>query len=52
MADRGALAMIGLLLGVAAVLVTITAAVVVSGYHGVALPSVANLPVAAVTAAR
>jgi hypothetical protein len=50
MADRGALGMIGLLLGAATVLVTVTAAVVVSDYHGLGVQRAANLPVAAAAA--
>ncbi len=49
-ADRGALGLIGLLLGTATVLVTITAAVVVSGYRGIEVQNAANLRVAAVAA--
>jgi hypothetical protein len=50
MADRGALGTIGLLLGAATLLVTITAAVVVGGYRGGAVRSAANLPAAAAAA--
>jgi hypothetical protein len=52
MADRGALGLIGLMLAVATVVVTVTAAVAVSDYRGSEL--LANLPAAttATTIAR
>ena len=51
-ADRGALALIGLILAAATLLVTITAAVAVSDYRGdelsvAILPAAANAPMAA-----
>ena len=48
-ADRGALALIGMMLAAATLMVTVTAAVAVSDYRGDEL-SVATLPAAAHTA--
>ncbi len=49
MADRGALALIGLMLGAATLMVSITAAVAVSDFHSADMRSVVNVPVAAIT---
>jgi hypothetical protein len=49
MADRGALALIGLMLGAATLMVSITAAVAVTDFRGGEMHSVANVPVAAMT---
>jgi hypothetical protein len=46
-ADRGALALIGLMLGAATLMVSITAAVAVTDFRGGEMRSVANVPVAA-----
>jgi len=47
-ADRGALALIGLMLGAVTLMVSITAAVAVTDFRGGEMRSVANVPVAAV----
>ena len=49
MADRGALALIGLMLGAATLMVSITAAVAVTDFRGGEMRSVANVPVLAMT---
>ena len=46
MANRSALGMIGLMLGAATVFVTVTAAVVVSGYRADEMTTAANVPLA------
>jgi hypothetical protein len=52
MADRGALTTIGMMLGVATVLVNITAAVVVGNYRSAELQSAANVARNATTFVR
>jgi len=52
MADRGALATIGMMLGVATVLVNITAMVVVGNYRSAELQSAANVSRNAMTFVR
>lgn len=52
MADRGALATIGMMLGVATVLVNITAVVVVGNYRSAEVQSAANVTRNAATFVR